>query len=80
MSLHDIHSTRDLSLVAKGYRGIQNSLLGPVQALDLDNLAECRFALLDGACDGPLVTLDRPTGIRPPAAVVFIVSESWRNP
>jgi len=72
--LHDIHGTRDLTLVAKGYRGIQNGLLGPVQALDLDNLAHCRLALLDGTCDGPLVTLDRLTGIRPPAAIVFVVS------
>src|SRR6267143_6866565 len=77
--LHDIHGTRNLALVTKGYRGIQNGLLGPVQAWDLDNLAQYRLAFVDGTCDGPLVTLDRPTGIWPPAAIVFVVSQSCRS-
>src|ERR1700682_2932269 len=77
--LHDIHGTCNLALVAQGYRGIQNDLLGPVQGLDVDNLAQCRFAIVDSPCDGPLVMLDRLTGIRPPTAKVFVVSQSRRS-
>jgi hypothetical protein len=42
--LHNIHGTRDLALVWKRNRRIQNGLLGLVRALDLDNLAQCRLA------------------------------------
>ena len=71
--LHDIDATRDLALTPKGYRGIQNGFVGPIQTLDLDNLAQCCLALFDGTCNGPILTSDRPTGIRPPPGVIFVV-------
>jgi hypothetical protein len=74
--LHDVDGARDLALAAKGHSGIQDGFPSPVQALDLDNLAQRALALIDGTCDGPLVALNQPPGIRPPAAMVLVVSQT----
>jgi hypothetical protein len=58
-----LDATRDLAMLAKGYRGIQNGVVDPIQTLDLDNLAQCRLALFDGESSGPPLRSDRPIGI-----------------